>query len=84
MVVVSGVLTVGVSGTPLVAVLALCVTTVSFSAYAARLPELTRLLGGIPAAGATMTVGGLAVAALRDRRDRPRHRGAARRAGVDA
>jgi drug/metabolite transporter (DMT)-like permease len=63
-VVVSGVLTEGISGTPLVAVLALCVTTVSFSAYAARLPELTRLVGGIPAAGATMTVGGLAVVPL--------------------
>jgi drug/metabolite transporter (DMT)-like permease len=60
-VVVSGVLTVGISGTPLVAVLALGITTVSFSAYAARLPELTRLLGGIPAAGATMTIGGLAI-----------------------
>jgi drug/metabolite transporter (DMT)-like permease len=60
-VVVSGVLTVGIAGTPLVAVLALCVTTVSFSAYAARLPALTRLVGGIPAAGATMTIGGLAI-----------------------
>jgi drug/metabolite transporter (DMT)-like permease len=60
-VVVSGVLTVGVAGTPLVAVLALCVTTISFSAYAAHLPELTRRLGGIPAAGATMTAGGLAI-----------------------
>jgi drug/metabolite transporter (DMT)-like permease len=60
-IVVSGLLTVGVAGTPLVAVLALCITTVSFSAYAARLPELTRLLGGVPAAGATMTAGGLAI-----------------------
>jgi drug/metabolite transporter (DMT)-like permease len=60
-VVVSGILTVGLAGTPLVAVLALCVTTVSFSAYAARLPELTRRLGGIPAAGATMTAGGIAI-----------------------
>jgi drug/metabolite transporter (DMT)-like permease len=60
-VVVSGILTVGIAGTPLVAVLALCATTVSFSAYAARLPELTRRLGGIPAAGATMTAGGVAI-----------------------
>jgi drug/metabolite transporter (DMT)-like permease len=42
-------------------VLALCITTVSFSLYAARLPALTRLIGGIPAAGATMTIGGLAI-----------------------
>jgi drug/metabolite transporter (DMT)-like permease len=63
-VVVSGVLTVGVSGTPLVAVLALGVTTISFSGYAARLPELTRTVGGIPAAGATMTAGGLAIVPL--------------------
>jgi drug/metabolite transporter (DMT)-like permease len=60
-VVVSGVLTVGLGGTPLRAVLALCVTTVSFSAYAARLPALTRRLGGLAAAGATMTAGGLAI-----------------------
>jgi drug/metabolite transporter (DMT)-like permease len=60
-IVVSGVLTVGVSGTPLVAVLALGVTTISFSVYAVRLPGLTRLVGGLPAAGATMTAGGLAV-----------------------
>jgi drug/metabolite transporter (DMT)-like permease len=60
-VVVSGVLTVGVAGTPLVAVLALAITAISFSLYASRLPALTRLIGGIPAAGATMTIGGLAV-----------------------
>jgi drug/metabolite transporter (DMT)-like permease len=60
-VVVSGVLTVGVSGTPLLAVVALCVTTVSFSLYAVRLPTWTRLVGGIPAAGATMFAGGLAI-----------------------
>lgn len=60
-VVVSGILTVGVSGTPLVAVLALGVTTVSFSIYAVRLPAVVRLVGGIPAAGATMTAGGLAI-----------------------
>jgi drug/metabolite transporter (DMT)-like permease len=60
-VVVSGVLTVGVSGTPLRAVLALCVTTVSFSAYAAHLPALTRRIGGVAAAGSTMTAGGLAI-----------------------
>jgi drug/metabolite transporter (DMT)-like permease len=63
-VVVSGVLTVGVAGTPLIAVLALCLTTISFSVYAAHLPALTRELGGIPAAGATMTVGGLAIVPL--------------------
>jgi len=60
-VVVSGILTVGVSGTPLVAVLALAVTTVSFSIYAVRLPAVARLVGGIPTAGATMTAGGLAI-----------------------
>jgi drug/metabolite transporter (DMT)-like permease len=60
-VVVSGVLTVGVSGTPLVAVLALGVTTISFSVYAVRLPALTKLVGGVPAAAATMTTGGLAI-----------------------
>ena len=52
-VVVSGVLTVGISGTPLVAVLALGITTISFSLYAVRLPGLTRLVGGVPAAAAT-------------------------------
>jgi drug/metabolite transporter (DMT)-like permease len=63
-VVVSGVLTVGVSGTPLVAVIALVVTTVSFSIYAVRLPPWARLVGGIPAAGATMFAGGLAIVPL--------------------
>jgi len=63
-VVVSGVLTVGISGTPLVAVLALGITTISFSIYAVRLPGLTRLVGGVPAAAATMTAGGLAILPL--------------------
>jgi drug/metabolite transporter (DMT)-like permease len=60
-VVVSGIITVGVSGTPLVAVVALIITTISFSIYAVRLPGYARLVGGIPAAGATMTAGGLAI-----------------------
>jgi drug/metabolite transporter (DMT)-like permease len=63
-VVVSGVLTVGISGTPLVAVLALGVTTISFSVYAVRLPALTQVVGGIPAAAATMMTGGLAILPL--------------------
>ena len=60
-VVVSGVLTLGVSGTPLLAVVALIITTLSFSLYAVRLPGFVHLVGGIPAAAATMTAGGLAI-----------------------
>jgi drug/metabolite transporter (DMT)-like permease len=60
-VVVSGILTVGVQGTPLLAVVALVVTTVSFSIYAVRLPAFAHLVGGIPAAAATMVAGGLAI-----------------------
>lgn len=60
-VVVSGILTVGAAGTPLLAVVALVITTVSFSIYAVRLPAFAHLVGGIPAAAATMTAGGLAV-----------------------
>jgi drug/metabolite transporter (DMT)-like permease len=60
-VVVSGIVTVGVSGTPLVAVVALIVTTLSFSLFAVRLPAFAHLVGGIPAAAATMTAGGLAI-----------------------
>ena len=60
-VVVSGILTLGISGTPLLAVCALIITTVSFSLYAVRLPAFVHLVGGIPAAGATMTAGGLAI-----------------------
>jgi drug/metabolite transporter (DMT)-like permease len=63
-IVVSGVVTVGLSGTPLRAVLALGITTLSFSVFAVRLPSLTRVVGGIPAAGATMTAGGLAILPL--------------------
>ena len=43
---------------------ALIVTTVSFSIYAVRLPAFVRLVGGIPAAAATMTAGGLVVLPL--------------------
>jgi drug/metabolite transporter (DMT)-like permease len=60
-VVVSGILTVGVEGTPLLAVVALVITTVSFSIYAVRLPAFAHLVGGIPAAAATMVAGGLAI-----------------------
>lgn len=60
-VVVSGILTVGVQGTPLLAVVALVITTVSFSIYAVRLPAFAHLVGGIPAAAATMAAGGLAI-----------------------
>jgi drug/metabolite transporter (DMT)-like permease len=60
-VVVSGVITVGVSGTPLLAVVALVITTLSFSLFAVRLPAFAHLVGGIPAAAATMMAGGLAV-----------------------
>jgi drug/metabolite transporter (DMT)-like permease len=60
-VVVSGILTVGASGTPLVAVVALTVTTVSFSIYAVRLPAFAHLVGAVPAAGASMLAGGLAI-----------------------
>jgi drug/metabolite transporter (DMT)-like permease len=60
-VVVSGIITVGAGGTPLLAVVALVITTVSFSIYAVRLPAFTHLVGGIPAAAATMTAGGLAI-----------------------
>ncbi|MDT7575227.1 MAG: hypothetical protein QOH17_1560 [Pseudonocardiales bacterium] len=60
-VVVSGIVTVGAGGTPLLAVSALIVTTISFSIYAVRLPAYAHLVGGIPAAGATMTAGGLAI-----------------------
>jgi drug/metabolite transporter (DMT)-like permease len=60
-VVVSGILTLGISGTPLLAVVALVITTVSFSIYAVRLPTFVHLVGGIPAAAATMTAGGLAI-----------------------
>lgn len=63
-VVVSGIVTVGVSGTPLVAVVALVVTTISFSIYAVRLPAFVHLVGGIPAAAATMTAGGLVLLPL--------------------
>jgi drug/metabolite transporter (DMT)-like permease len=61
-VVVSGILTVGASGTPLLAVVALAVTTVSFSIYAVRLPAFAHLVGGVAAAGASMLAGGLAIA----------------------
>jgi drug/metabolite transporter (DMT)-like permease len=60
-VVVSGILTVGASGTPLLAVVALAVTTVSFSIYAVRLPAFAKLVGGVPTAGATMLAGGLSI-----------------------
>jgi drug/metabolite transporter (DMT)-like permease len=60
-VVVSGILTVGASGTPLLAVVALAVTTVSFSIYAVRLPAFAQLVGGVAAAGASMLAGGLAI-----------------------
>jgi drug/metabolite transporter (DMT)-like permease len=60
-VVVSGILTVGASGTPLLAVVALAVTTVSFSIYAVRLPAFAHLVGGVAAAGASMLAGGLAI-----------------------
>ena len=60
-VVVSGILTVGVQGTPLLAVVALVITTVSFSIYAVRLPAFAHLVGGIPAAAATIAAGGLAI-----------------------
>jgi drug/metabolite transporter (DMT)-like permease len=60
-VVVSGILTVGAEGTPLLAVVALVITTVSFSVYAVRLPAFAHLVGGIPAAAASMTAGGLAI-----------------------
>jgi drug/metabolite transporter (DMT)-like permease len=60
-VVVSGALTLGVSGTPLLAVVMLIITTLSFSFYAVRLPALVHLVGGIPTAAATMTAGGLAL-----------------------
>jgi drug/metabolite transporter (DMT)-like permease len=60
-VVVSGIVTVGAGGTPLRAVVALVITTVSFSIYAVRLPAFAHLVGGIPATAATMTAGGLAI-----------------------
>jgi drug/metabolite transporter (DMT)-like permease len=60
-VVVSGIVTVGASGTPLLAVVALAVTTVSFSIYAVRLPAFAHLVGGVAAAGASMLAGGLAI-----------------------
>jgi drug/metabolite transporter (DMT)-like permease len=63
-VVVSGIITAGVSGTPLLAVVALIITTLSFSLFAVRLPAFAHLVGGIPAAAATMTAGGLAILPL--------------------
>ena len=69
-------LTVGISGTPLVAVLALGITTISFSLYAVRLPGLTRLVGGVPAAAGDDDRGRPRDPAARARRARARNRGA--------